>query len=60
VVFQNYRTIGSNSLKNSELNEPLVWVISKTKEPAVFMKEPMVSQIVGYLIFLIIENHGYE
>jgi hypothetical protein len=51
VVFQNYRTIGSNSLKNSELNEPLVWVISKTKEPAVFMKEPMVSPIVGYLIF---------
>ncbi len=51
VVFQNYRTIGSNSLKKSELNEPLVWVISKTKEPAVFMKEPMVSPIVGYLIF---------
>jgi hypothetical protein len=50
-VFQNYRTIGSNSLKKSELNEPLVWVISKTKEPAVLMKEPMVSPIVGHLIF---------
>ncbi len=41
------QNIGSNSLKKSELNEPLVWVISKTKEPALFMKEPM----VGYLIF---------
>jgi hypothetical protein len=51
VVFQNYRTVGSNSLEKSELNERLVWVISKTKEPAVFMKEPMVSPVVGYLIF---------
>jgi hypothetical protein len=76
VVFQNYRTIGSNSLKKSELNEPLVWVISKTKGTSSFHErtDGLVSPIVGYLIFQflrtmvihhhqvfeVFENHGYE